>query len=154
MIEALRLRRVLGRVRSVASCIWATGCAPCVGTIAFAAAVPLVATETSVYFGQAQAHRGESLYRAWCAQCHGDRLEGRGASALQGDAVRSRWSAAGMSADDLLHVVTNQMPYGAPKSLSDAEYLDIVSYLLRENGFLGGVPDLSPATLSHLPLSR
>lgn len=87
-------------------------------------------------FTEAQAQRGQSLYAAKCASCHGSALEGNSASALSGSKFASKWS--GKSVDDLYFITRTQMPYGAGGSLTNQQYLDIVVALLKGNGYAAG----------------
>lgn len=103
-------------------------------------------------FTEAQAQRGQSLYAAKCASCHGSALEGNSASALSGSKFASKWS--GKSVDDLYFITRTQMPYGAGGSLSDQQYLDIVVALLKGNGYAAGARELTMdvATLKQLKI--
>ncbi len=103
-------------------------------------------------FTEAQAQRGQSLYAAKCASCHGSALEGNSASALSGSKFASKWS--GKSVDDLYFITRTQMPYGAGGSLTNQQYLDIVVALLKGNGYAAGARELTmdAATLKQLKI--
>lgn len=89
-------------------------------------------------YAAAQAARGEALYAGECASCHGASLEGGAAPALSGRIFRKSWSVANATLDDLHYVSSTTMPPGAPESLSDEEHLDVLAYILRENGIPAG----------------
>ena len=68
-------------------------------------------------YSEAQAKRGDALYKENCATCHGDNLEGSG-----------------------------PMPATAPGSLTPAQAADIVSYMLASSRFKVGTGDLEAKT--------
>lgn len=109
-------------------------------------------TQSAGLFTEAQAQRGQSLYAAKCASCHGASLEGGSASALSGSKFAVKWT--GKSVDDLYFITRTQMPYGAGGTLSNKEYLDIVVYLLKGNGYTTGTRELTmdAATLKSLKI--
>src|SRR5262245_60157517 len=90
----------------------------CAGLSAIALATFLCASEisaqqvTSAWNGvstTAQAGRGETLYGATCAACHGrDLMGGDRAPAIGGAALAARWG--GRPLGDLLDYIQTQMP--------------------------------------------
>jgi alcohol dehydrogenase (cytochrome c) len=82
--------------------------------------------------------QGKTLYvQQQCATCHGENLRGTpGAPALADAGFRSVW--AGRSVQDLLECTRSTMPPGRGGSLSDGEYLALVSMMLDANGFDAG----------------
>jgi cytochrome c len=93
-------------------------------------------------YTEAQAAKGESLYDSHCASCHGSNLEGKSAVALSGALFNSRWADGKHTIDDLLYIVRTLMPYEEPGKLSRQEYVDIVAFILRVNGYPTGLQDL------------
>jgi alcohol dehydrogenase (cytochrome c) len=95
----------------------------------------------------AQIARGETIYAARCAACHGADLRGKTALDLAGSGVISRWP--GWTAADLYaHVQT--MPYGSPGSLTAQQYIDVTAFILDKNNVtLAGVLTADPATLTR-----
>ena len=91
-------------------------------------------------FTEAQAQRGQSLYTSKCASCHGQSLEGASAAALSGGKFAGKWG--GKSVDDLYYITRTQMPYGAGGTLTNQQYIDIVAYLLKGNGYQAGGREL------------
>jgi S-disulfanyl-L-cysteine oxidoreductase SoxD len=75
---------------------------------------------------------------------------------LSGEAFSSRWADMEHSVDDLLYIVRTLMPYSEPGKLSKQEYLDIVTYILKVNGYPGGNIDLplDAKTLGSIKLKR
>jgi alcohol dehydrogenase (cytochrome c) len=98
---------------------------------------------------EAQIKRGEALYGASCASCHGADLQGKSALDLAGSGVVSRWG--GWTASDVFSRVRT-MPYGAPGSLSPQQYLDLTAFILDKNHIpLAGELSPEPAILARIP---
>jgi mono/diheme cytochrome c family protein len=95
------------------------------------------AHKVSVY-SEEQAIRGGGLYAEHCASCHGVNLEGGSSMPLSGATFEERWADEKHSVDDLFYIVRTLMPYGKPASLSKPEYIDIIAYLLKMNGYPAG----------------
>lgn len=95
-------------------------------------------TVWSGVYSPAQASRGESVYRDACGRCH--RLDLSGYTGLRGDKFVENWRAD--SLESLWVRISKTMPAGAPASLSESEYLDVLAFILRENGFPEGREDL------------
>jgi mono/diheme cytochrome c family protein len=96
-------------------------------------------------YTDAQAARGAAVYDAACASCH--RADLGGAS---GPALREERFDRGFAGKDLKTLFTRTattMPRGAPGSLGDTVYLDLVAHLLKENGFPAGSRELSADAL-------
>jgi alcohol dehydrogenase (cytochrome c) len=91
-------------------------------------------------YSAAQATRGQALYAAHCAKCHGQQLEGASAAALSGSRFMAKWN--GKSVEELLYITRTQMPYGAAGTLSQQQYVDIVAAQLRANGYSAGTLEL------------
>ena len=90
-------------------------------------------------YTEVQATRGEELYGRHCAECHGSGLDGDAVTeipALAFDSFMQRWSAKNV--DDLLARMQRAMPPSAPGSLTRPQYVDLVAYLLKSNGFPSG----------------
>ena len=117
---------------------------------------PAVADDAVGMYSEAQAARGERLYETHCSACHGGKLEGKTAVPLSGDGFSSRWADLEHSVDDLLYITRTLMPYSDPGSLSKHEYLDIVTYILKVNGYPAGSSDLplDTKTLGSIKLKR
>src|SRR5476649_1299283 len=80
-------------------------------------------------FTSAQVEAGRVAYAASCQSCHTDNLSGSGeAVPLAGPAFMAGYGAK--TTKDLFDVVKNEMPLGAPASLSDESYADIVAFML------------------------
>lgn len=94
-------------------------------------------------FSAAQAAHGQEVYGRSCAACHGANFRpAPGSPVLKGGAFLTNWS--GRSVGDLYNYVRANMPVGQGGSLSDADYLSVIAYLLQENGFAAGEQPLTP----------
>lgn len=94
-------------------------------------------------FTAAQAARGSAVYAKRCVGCHGQSLEGATSVALTGPRFVRKWADGKHSVDDLYFVTRMQMPYGAPGSLTNQEYIDIVAFMLQSNGHRAGSKELT-----------
>jgi len=95
-----------------------------------------------------QAARGASVYETACAGCHRADLGGG-----TGPALREQRFAKEFAGKDLKALFTKTattMPRGAPGSLGDNVYLDVVAYMLKENGFPSGSHDLTADALDGI----
>ncbi|MBL8187292.1 MAG: PQQ-binding-like beta-propeller repeat protein [Acidobacteria bacterium] len=91
-------------------------------------------------FTDIQAARGQALYDKKCAACHGNQLDNGTAAALVGSKFMAKWT--GKSVDDLYYITKTQMPYGAGDSLKVQEYIDVVAFVLKANGYKSGAEEL------------
>jgi mono/diheme cytochrome c family protein len=92
-----------------------------------------VKTVADGVYSEVQATRGAASYDTSCAGCHRPDLGGANGPALRGE--RFARIFAGKDLKTLYTKIATTMPRGAAASLGDAVYLDIVAYVLRENGF-------------------
>jgi len=76
------------------------------------------------------AEQGKAVYASACGRCHGAQGQGGGASPLTGAAQKL---AKYEDAQQLLQYISKTMPRGAPGSLSEEEYLQVVAFLLLQN---------------------
>jgi mono/diheme cytochrome c family protein len=99
------------------------------------AAKPLQETKTvwSGVYTEAQAVQGRAFYEESCSRCHAPDLSGNVGGALKGDVFIRDWGGKTLNA--LYERMKTTMPRGAPASLSDGVYLNIVAYVLQVNGF-------------------
>lgn len=91
-------------------------------------------------FSTAQVERGRTRFDAVCAECHAT-------SEFRGTNFRYEWRRR--TAWDFYRTVSSTMPEDAPGSLADAEYVDVIAWILEMNGFQAGAADL-PATEAAL----
>jgi len=92
-------------------------------------------------YTEAQAKRGEELYRKHCASCHGAMLTGgETASPLTGGAFLSNWN--GLPLDELFERIRRSMPQDKPGKLNRQTNADILAYVLSVNKFPAGKSEL------------
>jgi mono/diheme cytochrome c family protein len=106
-----------------------------------------------------QAARGATAYDTACAGCHRADLGGGSGPPLREE--RFTRDFAGKDLKTLFTRTATTMPRGAPGSLAEAAYLDVVAHMLKENGFPAGSRELTtdlldgirvlPARLKALP---
>ena len=141
VLATRRSRRVLGLVTIVATC---------------AAGVSRAQSSKSVWSGiytESQATAGETLFGDYCANCHGDDLEGvEEAPALAGGTFGQRWHGATLKK---LFERMEEMPPKEPKSLTAKQYADILAFLLSANKFPAGPAPLMPdrSALSEITIT-
>jgi mono/diheme cytochrome c family protein len=105
-------------------------------------------TTRSVWDGvytEAQAKRGEDVYRLNCARCHGVALEGiEQAGPLSGARFTANWN--GVTVGDLLERVKVSMPNDKPGTLSRQQTADVLAYVFSFNRFPAGKAELARQT--------
>ncbi len=90
-----------------------------------------------------QSKRGEAIYNANCAMCHQPDLGGKEpVPELAGDKFLSHWLNHPVS--ELFTRVSTTMPQGKPGSLTHAEYMDVIAFIIDANGFKSGSTELQP----------
>jgi cytochrome c len=90
------------------------------------------AKDPSGWYTTEQAASGAKAYQKACAGCHGPKLEGGMGPALVG---KQFWRAyGGKKISTLWPAVHTQMPMMAPGSVSARNSLNIMAFLLQENG--------------------
>lgn len=120
--------------------------------VVVAGILTLVGFTASTAFGTeaSQIQSGADVYSAHCALCHGANLDGGAGPTLNEPGLHNRYA----SALDLYQYVKTTMPQGGdgPGSLSDAEYLAVVAFILdsRDVTYAGA---LSEATASDVSLA-
>jgi mono/diheme cytochrome c family protein len=119
--------------------------------VASPAAAQTSAPRRTVWDGvytQAQAARGAMAFGRSCAGCHS--LTSQGRAPLAGDAFWKSFSLK--TVGDLLDYVSRYMPNGAPHTLSDTAYEDIVALILQSNGFPAGTTELGFKTVADVQI--
>lgn len=118
-------------------------------------AAPSAHTQESVWnrvYSEAQAKRGEQLYKTSCSYCHKDDLsggffdDGTGrAPALAGprafdSSFTAKWNESSIA--EMLATTAATMPQDRPASLDLQAYVDILTYLLSKNDVPSGPREL------------
>ena len=100
-------------------------------------------------FTEAQATRGQAVYTGPCGRCHGRRLNGApddpdmlSTPPLARAKFLRTWE--GRSLATLFEYTRATMPESNPGSLTDAEYIDVIAYMLSVGGMPAGGDELPP----------
>jgi S-disulfanyl-L-cysteine oxidoreductase SoxD len=89
----------------------------------------------------AQAERGKDNFEKSCSNCHNSDLNGSvRAPSLRGDRFLRNWENG--SANVLFVKLRDSMPATYPDTVSDETKIDILAFLLQENGFPAGNNEL------------
>lgn len=104
-----------------------------------------------VNFTAEQANQGKATYDSQCAMCHGQNLQGQSGPPLKGDQFLSKWQKN--SLEDFYHIMSTTMPLTKPGSLSGEQYLNILTYVLQNNGHKATDKPLTRAELKNLKFS-
>jgi mono/diheme cytochrome c family protein len=132
------LRYALG----VASCVYA------VAAFSLAGNAGQLRSATDGVYSAGQAARGQQIYQAQCAECHGKSMEGTSGPPLVGETFLSNWSARPLA--DLVDKIQKTMPFNLPGSLSRQQSTDLTAYMLQAGRFAAGQAELSDAALAQI----
>jgi mono/diheme cytochrome c family protein len=91
-------------------------------------------------YSDAQARRGQALYKERCASCHGEALQGQSGPPLTGDEFIAVWGRQPLS--DLVGKILNTMPANDPGKLTREQSTDLVGHILQVGKFPAGQADL------------
>jgi quinoprotein glucose dehydrogenase len=92
-------------------------------------------------YSDAQARRGQALYKERCASCHGDALRGDSGPPLTGDEFVAAWGSQPLS--DLVGKILTTMPADDPGKLTRQQSADLVGHILQVGKFPAGQTDLA-----------
>ena len=109
---------------------------------------PQVRSITDGVYSAAQAARGQQLYKAQCAECHGNAMQGVSGPPLAGDGFLSNWSA--QTLENLTVKIQKTMPFNRPGSLSRSESTDLAAYVLQSGKFPAGPAEMREAELARI----
>jgi mono/diheme cytochrome c family protein len=104
-------------------------------------------------YSEAQAARGHDFFVTVCSSCHGEMLDGVSAPPLKGSRFIERWREG--TIDGLFDFIRERMPFGRPanaKTMPDNEYLDILTYMLKVEGYRSGASELTSSQLVSVML--
>lgn len=102
-------------------------------------------------YTEAQAARGQGLFRAKCASCHAP-------NRFTDDLFYTSFADKPLS--EMFDVISDSMPEDNPGSMKSEEYVDVMAYLLQLNKFPTGAEELPTskdalsAILMEKPASR
>jgi len=90
-------------------------------------------------YTDAQAARGETLYKDKCASCHGATLGGAIAPPLAGTDFNATW---GGPLSEIVNKIQNTMPANEPGTLTRQQSTEMAAYLLQAGKFPAGRAEL------------
>ena len=104
-------------------------------TVALAPSVSARAQKTANdgVYTDAQATRGEGIFKDQCASCHAP-------ADFTSDDFLKKWT--GKPLHELFATVSETMPMDSPGTLKPQQYADLVSYMLKLNKFPAGQEEL------------
>ena len=116
-----------------------------VGIFVLFTAIPAFAQATTApiwsgIFTDEQAERGKTNFSQSCVRCHGADLAGQTAPSLNGSRFITAWENENLY--KLFVKVRDTMPPNFGTILTDEAKLDVVTYILRANGFPTGPQEL------------
>ena len=129
---------MIGGVIGIASFVAAAA----VLSVQAGAHTPIAQTNSSVWSGvyaAAQADRGKAAYARHCSRCHGDD-PANSRNPLSGGRFAEHWESRTLA--DLFHRMRDTMPPGEAFTVGEADKLDVLAYLLQQNGFPRGLTEL------------
>jgi mono/diheme cytochrome c family protein len=118
------------------------------GAFSLAGQAPQGRSITEGVYSAGQAARGQQLYKAQCAACHGNAMEGTSGPPLVGDSFLSNWSAQPLA--NLNDKIQKTMPFNLPGSLSRSQSMDLAAYVLQAGKFPAGQAELKEAALAEI----
>ena len=139
MVGPAAIRYALG----VASCAYAL-----VGAFSLTGHAGQLRSVTEGVYSTGQAARGQQIYQAQCAECHGTAMEGATGPPLVGEDFLSNWSARPLAS--LVDKIQKTMPFSLPATLSRQQSTDLAADILRASKFSAGPLELSDAMLSQI----
>lgn len=119
------------------------------GALAIGALIPLAANgagaKAPALYSGAQVASGEKLYSAKCALCHGAQLEGGAGPPLAGPNMTTLGAKTHLTVGDMFGYIVTNMPMNAPASLTHDQYVAVLAYILKQNGYPAGSKPLTYA---------
>ncbi|MGH7754913.1 MAG: c-type cytochrome [Vulcanimicrobiaceae bacterium] len=103
------------------------------------------ATGAPPSYTTAQAAAGHTLFEQNCSRCHGVNLEGVSGPPLRGTDFTSPGAQGHLTVSDIFKYMSNLMPAGNPGSLTHAQYLAIMAFIMQQNGMPSGKAPLTLA---------
>ena len=92
-------------------------------------------------YTEAQAKQGAQKFSDNCEQCHGAKLQGISGPALKGPNFASK--ASNFTVSDIFAIVSQNMPASNPGSLQHDDYVQVMAFLLQQNGYPAGSTELT-----------
>jgi hypothetical protein len=102
-------------------------------------------------YSEAQAARGKGLYGSHCEFCHGDALQGVHAPRLVGERFIDQWRESPLAG--IYNFIRRNMPPKEevpPRPITENDYLDIMTHILKANGYPAGPNDLMADAVENI----
>jgi mono/diheme cytochrome c family protein len=96
-----------------------------------------------------QARAGAPEYAAHCARCHGVTLDGALGSPLRGASFTALGREGDLHVGEFFHFMITETPVGEGGSLSHRQYVEILAFILHENGYRPGTRTLTFDSALH-----
>jgi mono/diheme cytochrome c family protein len=119
------------------------------GSLVVATAAAANSATTPGIFSTAQAATGSKVFAANCASCHGANLEGGAGPALSGQKLNALAKNTNLSVSRMYTFFSQEMPLNKPGSLTSAQYLAIMAYILKFNGYPAGSSALTTTSVKN-----
>jgi cytochrome c len=94
---------------------------------------------------------GQTVFADKCSPCHGDRGQGVSSPSVIGSGANLGKFNTGKG---LYDYVKSNMPFNAPGSLSDQEYLNVVAFLLVQDNYVSSDTQLDTGKLESVNLKK
>lgn len=118
---------------------------PIFAAFALVVAAPVAAQQSGVVdrpvagsFTDLQAAQGDTVFQWFCASCHEQNFH-------TGEQFRISW--LGRTLRDYFRTIRNTMPEDNPGGLSDEQYVAVIAYIMKLNGYPSGAEPLKTDTL-------
>jgi len=123
-------------------------CSALVGVILLIDLAAQSRTVADRVYSDAQAARGQQLYKTQCVTCHGEALEGVVGPPLAGSGFLAAWSARPLA--ELVDKIEKTMPPQQPGSVARPQAIELASYFLSASKFPAGATELASAALGQI----
>lgn len=119
----------------VSACLSGAACASAAGGGSGEAGTEPPTAATAGYYTAEQGMRGTEVFDQRCGGCHTERE-------FSGRLFETSWG--GKSLFEFFDYIRSAMPHDDPGALSDQEYVDVVAFVLQNNGYPTGGNELPP----------
>jgi mono/diheme cytochrome c family protein len=117
------------------------------GALVVATAAAANSATTPGIYSTTQAAAGSKVFEANCASCHGENLEGGAGPALSGQNLKTLAKNTKLTVSQMYTFFSQEMPLNNPGSLTSAQYLSIMAYILKFNGYPSGSGALTSTSI-------
>ena len=115
--------------------------------VALPLVVSLAGAEKTVWDGvytTTQATRGKATYTTYCSTCHMDDLSGGGVFGMEeAPPLKRDGFMEGRDLNNVFNFIKGNMPADNPSTLAPEAYLEILAYVLQQNGVPADAQDLT-----------